>query len=478
MALQTDLRALRLEVGDLLAKHDRAKSLDSYAKYADDPVGFILHELHAQPHMFWLRQREIAELVRDSRNVVVRSCNGLGKDWLAARLALWWFACRRGYVLITGPTERQVKHVVMGQVRRAFNLAADLPGDLYELALRLDGSEEMGILAFTSTDASKLTGFHAPRLMVIVTEAQGIEDLVWEGVFANATGEASKIVAVGNPLQPTGKFFEISRSPRWASVKIAASEHPNVVQQRDVIPGAVTQAFIDQMAAEYGVGSGVYCSRVLGEFPDDADEALCQRSWVRAANERWLARPPGLSGDPIEISLDPARFGVDFSALCVRSNEVVEEIVTWSKLSTVETAARVLVELDRLGLPKNHRVTVDEPGLGSGVIDILQEMGGRPVPYNGGKPPVGYQAGEKFRNLRAESFWNVRRRLERGTLALPVDEKLADELCTMRWSIGLDGKVQLESKDELRARLGRSPDRADSLAMTCVDDNRTRLLVA
>ena len=90
-------------------------------------------------------------------------------------------------------------------------------------------------------------------------------------------------------------------------------------------------------------------------------------------------------------------------------------------------------------------------------------------------------AGEAFaRNATgwAESFWNVRRRLERGTLALPVDEKLADELCSMRWSIGLDGKVQLESKDELRTRLGRSPDRADAVAMTCMDDNRIRLLVA
>jgi hypothetical protein len=48
----------------------------------------------------------------------------------------------------------------------------------------------------------------------------------------------------------------------------------------------------------------------------------------------------------------------------------------------------------------------------------------------------------------------------------------------MRWSIGLDGKVQIESKEELRARLGRSPDRADAVAMTFVDDNRVRFLVA
>jgi hypothetical protein len=68
-------------------------------------------------------------------------------------------------------------------------------------------------------------------------------------------------------------------------------------------------------------------------------------------------------------------------------------------------------------------------------------------------------------NRRAESFWVLRRGLERGEIALPPDEKLADELCAMRWSIGLDGKVQIEAKNELRARIGRSPDRADAVAM-------------
>jgi phage terminase large subunit len=68
--------------------------------------------------------------------------------------------------------------------------------------------------------------------------------------------------------------------------------------------------------------------------------------------------------------------------------------------------------------------------------------------------------------------------LERGTLDLPPDEKLTDELCSIRWSIALDGKIELESKDQLRARLGRSPDRADALSMAFADDGRIPLLVA
>jgi phage terminase large subunit len=495
MALHTDLRALKAEVGELLATHDRARSLDAFAKYVDDPVGFILTELDADPEMFWSRQREIAELVRDNRYVVVRSCNGLGKDWLAARLALWWVYCRRGYVLITGPTERQVKHVVMGQVRRAFNAAADLPGSLYELALRLDGSEEMGILAFTSTDASKLTGFHAPRLMVLITEAQGIEPLVWEATFANVTGEESRIVAVGNPLQPTGKFFEVSRSPNWSSVKISALEHPNVVQQREVVPGAVSKGFIDTIATEYGVGSGVYQSRVLGEFPDESDDTLCQRSWIIAANQRWQAlRSRPRLGRP-EFALDPARYGPDSSVLAVGYGDAIEELVTWSKLGMVETAGRVVAEMERFGVTRmdartvdcadpgwrhvgGYTLTVDEVGLGGGAVDVLREMRIRVNAYNGGRSPDRSKDVARFRNCRARDYWNLRRRLELGTVALPPDDKLADELCSMRWRTGMDGKIEIEAKDDLRGRLGRSPDRADAVAMIFSFDGRGHIWVA
>ena len=114
----------------------------------------------------------------------------------------------------------------------------------------------------------------------------------------------------------------------------------------------MTQDIIKLMAQEYGVGSGVYQSRVLGESPENSDEALCQRAWIAAANEHWATLPRGFHGGDVDLALDPARYGPDSSALAVRFGDVVEEIVTWNKLSTVETAARVLVEMDRLGAVK------------------------------------------------------------------------------------------------------------------------------
>jgi len=450
-------------IGEKLTEHDQRADFRRFEQYANDPEGFVREVLKADP---WGAQVTMMELVRDSRQVVVRSANGIGKDWAAARLALWWVYARGGFVLVTGPTERQVKAVVMGEVRRAFDAAQQLPGTLYELALRADASGHRGILAFTSNEVSKLTGFHAPALMIVVTEAQGIDGPIWEGVFANATGDESRLVVVGNPLSSSGRFFEFCRSETWVAQRITAFEHPNVIEQREAIPGAVTQQFVDNIAAEYGKGSGVYMSRVLGDFPDVDEDTLVKRSWIEAAERRWAdgTFDEQAKNQPVVLALDPARFGADHSALVVRQGKIVREIVTWAKADLMVTVGKVLTELDRLELdPKRTTVLVDTVGVGGGVFDRLKEQGVRVSEFNAGRTardPV------KFRNVRAECYWRLRRAFEEGTIAVPEDPKLKDELSATMWKPNSAGKIEIESKDDLRARIGRSPDRADALSMT------------
>lgn len=112
--------------------------------------------------------------------------------------------------------------------------------------------------------------------------------------------------------------------------------------------------------------------------------------------------------------------------------------------------------------PTHVSVVVDEIGVGSGVLDRLKELKLDVSGFNGGRSPT--QEGQ-FANLRAESYWGVRRLLEAGLIALPRDEKLFDELAGMQWRVNSSGKIQIEAKDDMRARLGRSPDRADAVAM-------------
>ena len=77
----------------------------------------------------------------------------------------------------------------------------------------------------------------------------------------------------------------------------------------------------------------------------------------------------------------------------------------------------------------------------------------------------GAKDSKRFKNKRAELFWNLRERMERGEISLPDDEELVADLSALRYVFTQDGRIQLESKDDVRKRLGRSPDRADAVAL-------------
>lgn len=224
--LRHEVKRLEERFGELVEAHEGRGRLSDFTEYGDDPVGFIRDVLNGQP---WEAQERIAGKVRDCPRVVVQAGNGLGKDWCAARIALWWVYARQGLCVVSGPTQRQVNDIVMGEVRSAFAAAEDLPGELFETALRVNRADRVGIRAFTARDVSSFTGHHSSSVLVILTEAQGVESDTWEGAFATLTGEDSRFLALGNPLEPSGRFYQITQSDQWERLQISADEHPNVV---------------------------------------------------------------------------------------------------------------------------------------------------------------------------------------------------------------------------------------------------------
>ena len=502
MSVVTDLKWTREQLGELVEHGSGRRSLDEFRKYADDPVGFIRNELGEEP---FEAQAEIAVAVRDDTRIVVRSCNALGKDWIAARLAMWFALCREGYVIITGPTERQVKQIIMlKEVANAWRALGghDLPADLLTMSLRVHGNPHAGILAFTSSEASRLTGFHAPRVMVVATEAQGVPDFAYEAMRACATGDEDKMLFVGNPLTPEGEFFQICRSPRWKGFALSALDHPNLTGGRH-IPGGPTRVWVEEMRSRYGEGSSIYRSRVLGEFPESSDEALVLRSWLDRSAALWKEiMGDGRSTDPHvatlaaeakrerrdpTIAIDVARYGPDFSCLAVRTGPLLRELILWNKCDTMETVERAEKELRRLKChprlqtgrritgyytgaqwetkPPRGRILVDEIGLGAGVLDRLKEKGWKAEGFSGAKRPIISSSGDLYANRRAEAFWKLRELLEDGQIALPPDEDLFSELMSLHWLVNPSGKIQIEPKDEFKNRIGRSPDRADAVSM-------------
>jgi hypothetical protein len=449
--------AFRDLTGDaaLLDRHDRGHALDRFSIYRDRPAEFIRRVLKGKS---WQAQVHLAELVRLRPLVAVKSCHAAGKDWLAAALALWWAVARQGMVLVTGPTTRQVRQVVFGEIRRFFAHAPRLPGELYESELRLDRAGHAGIVGFTSRDSSRLGGFHAPSMLIIATEAQGLEPFAWDAIHGWATSADSRVLAVGNPLAPAGPFFDLFRSSDWETVTLSAFDTPNVQEKREVIPGMVTAEWVERMTRIWGEGSGTYASRVLGQFPDESEEMLCRRSWVRDAVVRHAEMPD--EGQYV-LGLDPARYGMDETIIAVRRGMKLVELKAYRGADLMETTGHVMRLRAELGTQNVQAIVVDEPGIGGGVIDRLVEQQVKVVAFNGGAA----SPDARYRNKRAWVFWLLRGLLERGEAGLPDDEKLADELCGIKWRTTSDGRIQLEPKDKLRVRIGRSCDRADAVAL-------------
>jgi len=465
-------KSLKSEFGELLSSHEGEVDLSDFEPYRDDPIGFIREVLGGEP---WEEQVRIAEAVREHPQVTVRSCHAAGKDWLAARLALWWVYARRGLVVLTGPTATQVQEILMrGEVRDAFSRAGHLPGSLHVNALRPGGEGRAGILAKTATGVSALTGFHDARVLFVITEAQDPEiDHAWDAAFAVATGAEDRIVTLGNPVAKEGRFYRAHRpGSDWHALKVPASAIPNVREGETIVPGLLTREGVDRFASEYGEESGFYVSRVLAEFPDEAEDALFRRDWLEAAAQRWAHRERwgSKASEAIPVAaLDPARHGPDDSVLAIRRGDVVDDLVVWEgRHDTTELAKGVAWALEERGFRADGskvervRLIVDEVGLGGGVLDKLREMGWTARGFNGGRKAV---ESDRFFNRRAESYWILRDRLEEDDLGLVWSDDLVQELLAVRWRATPAGKVQLEAKRDMTSRLGRSPDRADALAM-------------
>lgn len=468
MKMDGKMRALEKQLERLAVGNRQAAELEFFGIYRDRLVDF-LHEVRRGD--LTEHQVEIAEALTEHRFVAVRSCNGGGKDWLAAGIALWWAVARRGLVILSGPTARQVKKVCMQtELAAAFYSAGNIPGELLDMELRIPGAP--GIIAMTSTDVSKVSGFHASSVLVILTEAQGVEPYAWEGFLSCLTGEDSACLVLGNPLAPVGRFFEVCRSPRWKTIAISALDHPNVVQGREVIPGAVTQRFVDMIRDEYGEDSGVYKARVLGEFPDDAEESLVRREWLDAAADRWEELAVREAGDTFRLALDVARMGADSSVLAVASGGLLVGFRIWRKRDTMESVRRVERAIeDFLAMDEDgecsrtlKELTIDEIGIGAGVVDRLREKGHHVTAFNAARS-ASDDGRDRFQNLRAESFWHLRTLLERGAIALPRDEALFEELLATTWAPNGQGRTVIAPKELIKSTLGRSPDRADAVAM-------------
>lgn len=423
-----------------------------------DPAEFMRAWLGFDP---WSKQVEIAESVRDHRRTAVKSCHGAGKSALSARIVVWYLHAFPGSIaLTTAPTQNQVRNILWRNVNTAYAEArSPLLGRC--LQTQIDIAPDWYALGFKSEDTAsdRFQGFHSENALVVIDEAAGVDDRVYEALDAVMTSEQARMLLIGNPTNPQGEFYDAFHSSRdlYNTITITAADTPNMQAGKTVRPYLITQAWIDDAIAKHGADSPYVIARVNAEFPAVSDSNLIPLAWIEKASENRIESPDGV----LEAGLDVARMGDDQTAFCIRQGMAPIREVAWSGLDTMETVGRVRSIL--ADYPPLHALKVDVIGIGAGVADRLKEAGYPVVEVN-----VAMRSSdpERWPNLRHELWWELRELFRTGQVAGPIDDATMGQLSSpkYRYDSRHTGAI-VESKEAMKARGVRSPDRAEAFML-------------
>lgn len=512
-----------------LEKAQRAISLPEVVRYGisrryvDDPVGWVTSVLHEH---LWSKQEDIYRSVLANRYTAVPAAHGVGKSYCSARLALWWIESHppgTAFVVSTAPTSDQVRGVLWREMNRG-HAKGGLSGRMGVAQWMVAGELVAVGRKPANTNPAAFQGLHQEFMLVVIDEADGVAEAIFDAAADTlATNDDARVVAIGNPDRGAGAFFKACmETSEWNVVRISALDSPNFTGEE--VPPAVSRvlvsrAWVAERATKWGEDDPRYQSKVLGFAPSDnplgvipyskmieatrgdPDSLPADRYWLddRGTRHRLLADTDPPDGATVryeyrwaEIEPGDVHWGVDVGAggdltVCWerRGHHLARRTSIRSNDSEV-TADHIEAWALQVGCPAS--IKIDSIGVGWGIAGALRRKAvNRAGPLHGaavhsinvsmaGKQP-GYMT-PGFVSLRSEIWWDTRERLIAGTMDLRVlagddwDEVLS-EFLDPTWQPSSNGRIQVSSKDETRARLDHSPDDADAINLAFHDPRLT-----
>jgi hypothetical protein len=203
-------------------------------------------------------------------------------------------------------------------------------------------------------------------------------------------------------------------------------------------------------------------SSVYGEFATNIEGGVITLADI----EKCINNPPAFDIEPDKhIALDFAAGG-DSNAIVFRNGNDVQIIKVWKERDTMLTARQMCEQLDMLRLThyvKPGDVTGDADGLGLPIIHRMRELGWSINEFHGNGTSKDYMC----KNLITDCWINACKKIRNRTLIIPNEQQLKLQLTSRKSFMGQTGKLQLESKEDMRSRGIPSPDIADAFAMAC-----------
>ena len=424
--------------------------------FLNDRLGFVRHIIGVEP----TPQQVEALIALDGNDFVsIKSGVNTGKTAVIAWMILHYM-CTRPHckIVATSPSKDQLRHVLWPEILIWHNKMNPIFRSMFvwrkESYVHREHEEWFAVARTASKDNTEsLQGIHAKYVFRIKDEASAIPEDVHDVLEGDTGTIETKELMCGNPTRLEGTFYrafnkvnEFYRLFTWSSL------------DSPIAPKRI----IDRIRRKFGEDSNMFRVRVQGEFPLRDGDSFIPFDLAMAALEREIAPQKDM---PKVFGCDIARFGSDDTCIAIRQGDEFLPYHILKGKSTMEVARYIAT------LANEHKpvvIFVDVIGIGSGVYDRLEELGYPVIPVNVAETPA--QDPQMYKRLRDELWGNMRTWLEqrRGKLWDNAELDLIGQLTTPKYRIleGAKGKVQIETKDEMKKRGVDSPNIADAAIMT------------
>lgn len=459
---------------------------EDLASFEFDPLGYVLWAFpwgepetelaHETGPDDW--QRELLTRIGDALRAggdagaivreAVRAGHGVGKSALSAWIIKWALETHdRTRGTVTAMTDTQLRTKTWAELSKWHHISVTKGLFSYQATSIAVADEDLArnwridAIPWSDHNSSAFAGLHnkGRRILLLFDEAAEISDKIWEVAEGALTDDRTQIIwlVLGNPVTVLGRFAKcFATGSGWHATTVDArkSKFSN-------------KKLLSTWLEEYGEDSDFYRVRVRGLPPRGGISTFIGPELVTEARRRELA-PRDYQPHPKRLGVDPARFGDDHSVITLRQGPMVIKQWKYQGLDGPDLAARVQDLWHQH--PDLRMVAVDGIGIGASCVDALRRVQGMKEILLDVNVALPAQQQTMYYNVRAELWGKMREWLKHA--AIPDDDTLGEELIAPLYGFDGQARIQLESKKDLKKaeRLGRSPDHADSLALTFVAD--------
>lgn len=464
-----------------------------WALYADDPVGFVEKGIK---EVLWTKQREILESLRVNKRTAVPACHAPGKSHLAALAVAWWISVHppgTAIAITTANTHRQVRNIMWANIRRV-HIRHNLAGEILTTQWKLNNTVVSYGFSPAGHDETSVQGIHAPHLLIVVDEAGGLSETIGGALEALMTGGHTRLLVLGNPPTDVEQtwFERICSSPNYNIIPIPTKDTPNFtgektglcrscppfVEPHEIATHLVDQTWVDDVISEFGDDAPFVIARVHAKFPRSGVGKVIPYDWAEGAKNN----EEPLESESIALGIDIAADGGDEFVIAQMDGWVGSILHRSSgkvNANAVDVAGMCLryiltaeAKHKERGITDKIRVKIDVIGVGWGVSSLLETWGKEGRHHStivGVNVAMSPRDTKKFKNQRAEMWWNARTLMQtkdgKIDVRLEVDNQVLAQLAGPTFKSDSSGRIQIESKLQMKARGIHSPDRAEALLL-------------